>query len=83
MEILKPGKIATFDRECPECGCMFRYNVRTDVLLVWSHKGEPTADGKPKQGDDGNVELTTCVKCPCCGKMLPSADGKPTGALLL
>lgn len=82
MEILKPGKTATLDRECPECGCVFRYNVR-DVLLVWSHKGEPTADGKPKQGDDGNVELTTCVKCPCCGKTLPSADGKPTGRLLL
>ena len=82
MEILKPGKIATLDRECPECGCVFRYNVR-DVLLVWSHEGEPTADGKPKRGDDGNVEMTTCVKCPCCGKMLTSAGGKPTGRLLL
>ena len=73
MEILKPGRDVTEKMECPKCGCVFRYNMRTDALLVWSHKGEPTADGKPKQGDYGNVELTTCVRCPCCNKMLPTA----------
>ena len=83
MEILKHGKTATVDQECPECGCVFRYNVRTDVLLVWSHKGEPTADGNPRRGADRNVEMTKFVRCPCCNKMLPSADGKPSGSLLL
>lgn len=80
MEILKQGRTSTADQKCPECGCVFRYNVRTDVVLVRSYKGEPITDGFPK---DATVELTTCVRCPCCNKMLPTADGKPSGSFLL
>lgn len=79
MEILKPGKTAIAAQECPECGCVFRYNVRTDTVFVRAYKGELT-DGYPKAA---TVEMVTCVRCPCCGKMLPSADGKPSGSLLL
>lgn len=80
MEILKPGRPNTADQECPKCGCVFRYNVRTDTVFVRSYRGDPITSGCPK---GATVELITCVRCPCCGKMLPSTDGKPTGSLLL
>ena len=83
MEIVKPGKVTLLEQECPECGCVFRYNTSVDVVLVWSHKGIPTADGHPRRGTDGTVEMTTCVRCPCCNKMLPTADCKPEGSFLL
>ena len=79
MEILKPGRTNTADQECPKCGCVFRYNVRTDTVFVRSYKGGPITSGYPK---GATVELTTCVRCPCCNEMLPTADGKPSGSFL-
>lgn len=68
MEILKPGNIGTADQECPECGCVFQYDVRRDVYYLFG---------------EGKKPIDVAVRCPCCGKSFHvPAEKWPEGILI-
>lgn len=70
MEIIKPGKAPLLEQECPECGCVFRYNLHTDVCYIYTQR-------------KGTEPREAFVACPCCRKSFRVPRDKwPDGLLL-